>query len=38
MANEPLLISVADKPFYVYTNPSFSELLEIGPLLRFTAD
>jgi hypothetical protein len=38
MTNEPLLVSITEKPFYVYTNPSFSELLEIGPLLRFTAN
>jgi hypothetical protein len=38
MTSEPLLITVTDKPFYVFTNPSFSELSKIGPLLRFTAD
>ena len=38
MANEPLLVTITEKPFYVYTNPTFSELLEIGPLLRFTAN
>jgi len=38
MTSKPLLITVTDKPFYVFTNPSFSELSKIGPLLRFTAD
>jgi hypothetical protein len=37
MTTEPILVTVTEKPFYVYTNPSFSKLLEIGPLLRFTA-
>jgi|APCry1669189204_1035204.scaffolds.fasta_scaffold106858_1 hypothetical protein len=37
MASEPILISSGDKPFHVFTNPSFSKLSEI-PLIRFTAD
>ena len=38
MTTEPILISTTDKPFHVFTNPSFSELLGIGPLVRFTAN
>ena len=38
MANEPLLVTVTEKPFYVYTNPSFAELSRIAPLVRFTAN
>ena len=38
MTNEPLLISSGDKPFHVFTNPSVPELLQIGHLVRFTAD
>ena len=35
---EPVVVSVNGKTFKVWTNPSFSELPEIGPLVRFTAD
>ena len=38
MPNEPITIFTNQKSFQVYTNPSFSELSEIGPLVRFTAD
>lgn len=38
MSSETFVHSAADKFFRVYTNPSFSELSEIGPLVRFTAD
>jgi hypothetical protein len=38
MANEPILISSGENPFYVYSNPSFAELSKTGPLLRFTAN
>ncbi len=38
MTTEPILVSIADKPFHVFTNPSFSELSNIGPLLRFIAN
>ena len=38
MPNEPITVSNNQKYFQVFTNPSFSELLEIGPLVRFTAD
>ena len=38
MTNEPLIVTVTEKPFYVYTNPSFSELSRIAPLVRFTAN
>jgi hypothetical protein len=38
MPSDPILISSSGRSFQVYTNPSFSELLEIGPLVRFTAD
>jgi hypothetical protein len=38
MGSEPILISSSGKPFRVFTNPSFSELSEIGPSVRFTAD
>lgn len=38
MTNGPISICTDQKSFQVYTNPSFSELSEIGPLVRFTAD
>ena len=38
MPNEPITIFTNQKTFQVYTNPSFSELSEIGFLVRFTAD
>ena len=34
----PVVVSVNGKTFKVWTNPSCSELPEIGPLVRFTAD
>jgi hypothetical protein len=38
MPNEPITIFTNQKSFLVFTNPSFSELSKIGPLVRFTAD
>jgi hypothetical protein len=38
MSSEPALVSANGKSLQVYTNPSFSELSEIGSLVRFTAD
>ena len=38
MPNEPITIFTNQKYFQVFTNPTLSELLEIGPLVRFTAD
>lgn len=38
MTTEPILISTTGKPFHVYTNPSLSQLSEIAPLVRFTAN
>ena len=38
MAGEPVLVYANAKSFQVYTNPSFSKLLKIGPLVRFTAN
>ena len=38
MAGEPVLVSANAKSFQVYTNPSSSELLKIGPIARFTAN
>ena len=38
MPNEPITVSNNQKSFQVYTNPTLSELLKIGPLVRFTAD
>ena len=38
MAGEPVLVSANAKSFQVHTNPSSSELLKIGPLVRFTAN
>jgi hypothetical protein len=38
MPNEPITIFTNSKSFQVFTNPSFSELSEIGPLVRFAAD
>ena len=38
MPNEPITLFTNQKSFQVYTNPSFSELSEIGPLVRFTAN
>lgn len=38
MKTEPLLVTITEKPFYVYTNPTFSELSKIGPLIRFFAN
>ena len=38
MNSEPILISSSNKPFHVFTNPSFSELSGIAPLVRFTAN
>jgi len=35
---QPTVVSVNGKTFKVWTNPSCSELPEIGPLVRFTAD
>ncbi len=35
---EPIVVRSNGKTFKVWTNPSLSELLEIGPLVRFTAD
>ena len=35
---QPTVVSVNGRTFKVWTNPSCSELPEIGPLLRFTAD
>jgi hypothetical protein len=35
---EPVVVSANGKTFKVWTNPSRSELPEIGPLVRFTAD
>ena len=35
---EPVVVSPNGKTFIVWTNPSRSELPEIGPLVRFTAD
>ena len=35
---QPTVVSVNGRTFKVWTNPSCSELLEIGPLVRFTAD
>jgi hypothetical protein len=37
MSSEPVLVSANGK-FRVYTNPSLTKLLEIGPSVRFTAD
>jgi len=34
----PVIVSANGKAFKVWTNPSRSELPEIGPLVRFTAD
>jgi hypothetical protein len=38
MKNEPLLVTLTERPFYVYTNPSFPKLSEIGPVIRFFAN
>ena len=38
MPNEPITLFTNQKSFQVYTNPSFPELLEIGPLVRFAAN
>lgn len=38
MTTEPILVSFTEKPFHVFTNPSFSELSKIGPLVRFIAN
>ena len=35
---EPVVVSANGKTFKVWTNPCRSELPEIGPLVRFTAD
>ncbi len=35
---QPTVVTVNGRPFEVWTNPSFLELSEIGPLVRFTAD
>ncbi len=35
---EQIVVSLNGKPLTVLTNPSFFELSEIGPLVRFTAD
>jgi hypothetical protein len=35
---QPTVVTVNGRPFEVLTNPSFLELSEIGPLVRFTAD
>jgi hypothetical protein len=35
---QPTVVSVNGRTFKVWTNPSCSELSEIGPLVRFTAD
>ena len=35
---QPTVVSVNGRTFKVWTNPSCSELPEIGPLVRFTAD
>ena len=35
---QPTVVSVNGRTFKVWTNPSFLELSEIGPLVRFTAD
>lgn len=35
---EPIVVRSNGKTFNVWTNPSFSELTEIGSLVRFTAD
>jgi hypothetical protein len=38
MDSESLLVSANAKSFQVYRNPSSSELLQISPIVRFTAD
>ena len=38
MPIEPITIFTNQKSFHVFTNPSFSELSEIAPLVRFTAN
>jgi hypothetical protein len=38
MTSEPVLVTANGKSFQVHTNPSSSELLKIGPLVRFTAN
>jgi hypothetical protein len=38
MSSEKFVISSAGRSFQVYTNPSPTKLLEIGPLVRFTSD
>ena len=38
MPNEPITLFTNQKSFLVFINPSFLELSEIGPLVRFTAD
>ncbi len=35
---DPILVCANDRTFNVWTNPSFSQLEEIGSLVRFTAD
>ena len=35
---QPTVVSVNGRTFKVWTNPSCSELPQVGPLLRFTAD
>ena len=35
---EPIVASANGKTFNVWTNPSFSGLVEISPLVRFMAD
>jgi hypothetical protein len=35
---QPTVVSVNGRTFKVWTNPSCSELPQIGPLVRFTAD
>jgi WD40 repeat protein len=38
MTSEPILLSANGKSFQGHTNPSFSQLSEIGSLVRSTAD
>ena len=38
MTTEPIWVSVADKSFPVFTNPTFPELSKIGPKVRFIAN
>jgi hypothetical protein len=35
---DPVVVSANGRTFELWTNPSFSELPKIGPLVRFTAD